>query len=579
MNLLEEDYKYLSLHLHTIKSVGDSILKIDDYIEKAKEMNLNSLCVTNHGTMSDSFEFYKKCKNNNIKPIIGCEVYITNDRLEKERGYDHLVLIAINNKGFQNLLAIHNDAQVNGFYYKPRTDVSVLEKHGEGIIALSACVGGTLPKMILKSLEESLSDPEFNEEEHTNRMLEYISLYKSIFHEFYLEIQPGKFASQIAVNEALIELANETNTKLVVTNDVHYLNAEDYLAHNIHVCAGQKKEATEDILYPDKCYYVMDTQEIVKALNPFIEETIILNAISSIKQIEDAVEDYDIIPKDIYMPDFNVPKGHTEDSFLEEECFHELNVLTHKIDDMAEYTERLIYELDVIRKLRFSGYFLTVQDYVMWSKENDIQVGPGRGSICGSLVAYLLKITKVDPIRYDLLFERFLSEHRPGVPDIDLDFDAKKRDLVFAYVVNKYGKDHCALVSTFSERKAKAALKDTGRAYGIPREVYEAAAALVPNVYYTDDEDGNTEKLTDLSIEDTMDVVPEFNQYYTDYPEWIESAIKLSNIPKATSVHAAGTIISPVSLGTIIPLIKSKNEGLNATALNLKDAEMAGLTC
>lgn len=362
------DFKYLSLHVHSIKSVGDAILKIDDYIKKAIAYDLKSLCLTNHGTMSDSFEFYKKCKSNDIKPIIGCEVYITNDRLEKtERSYDHLVLIAINKIGFQNLLAIHNDAQVNGFYYKPRTDVSVLEKHGEGIIALSACVGGTLPKMILKSLEESLSDPEFNEEEHTNRMLEYISLYKSIFHEFYLEIQPGKFANQIAINEALVELANETNTKLIITNDVHYLNAEDYLPHNIHVCAGQKKEATDDILYPDKCYYVMSTKEIIDSLLPFIDRKIIDTALSNIQDIENMVEDYDIIPKDIYMPDFIVPEGHTEDTFLEEECFVELNVLTHKIDDMAEYTERLLYELDVIRKLRFSGYFLTVQDYVMLS--------------------------------------------------------------------------------------------------------------------------------------------------------------------------------------------------------------------
>lgn len=579
MDLLRKHYKYFSLHVHTIKSIGDSILKIDDYIDKAQRLGLNQLCITNHGTMSDVFEFYRKAKKKDIKPIIGCEVYITNDRTEKIRAYDHLVLIAINKKGFENLLAIHNDAQVNGFYYKPRTDVSVLEQHGEGIIALSACVGGTLPKMILDALHQSETNPEFDEEEHTSRMLEYINLYKRIFHEFYLEIQPGNFAEQIAINEAMIELANTTDTKLVVTNDVHYLNAEDYIAHNIHVCAGQKKEADADgsILYPDRCYYMMDTQDVVNHLTPFIDKSIIYDAISNAINIADQVEDYDIIPDKIYMPDFKVPEGHDEDSFLEEECFNTLNFMAYRLDDIAEYTERLIYELDVIKKLRFSGYFLTVQDYVMWSKYNKIQVGPGRGSVCGSLVAYLTGITKVDPVKYGLLFERFLSEHRPSPPDVDLDFDAKKRDLVFNYVVNKYGKDHCALVSTFSERKAKAALKDTGRAYGIDREVYEAAAALVPTVYYNDNEDGDTEKMTDLSIDDTIKIVPEFIEYCTQYPDWIDAAIKLSNIPKATSVHAAGTIISPVSLNSIIPLVKSKNEDLLATALNLKDAESSGL--
>lgn len=582
MDLLKEHYKYFSMHVHTNKSINDSIIKIDDYINKAKTLGLKYLAITNHGTMSDVFEFYSKCKKNDITPIIGCEVYVATDRLEKERKYDHLVLIAINKKGFENLLYIHNDAQVNGFYYKPRTDINVLREHGEGIVALSACVGGTLPRMILEAIQLSESENEdeevdFNEEEHTNKMLEYIAEYKSIFHEFYLEIQPGNFAEQIAINEALIELSQETDTKLIVTNDVHYLNQEDYVSHNIHVCAGQKREVSDTLIYPDTCYYMMSTQDLVKHLNPFIEESIIHEAISNINAIAKQVEDYEIIPDKIYMPEYTVPEGFTEDSYLENYCFSELAIISNRIEDVSEYTERLIFELETIQKLGFSGYFLTVQDYVMWAKENRIPVGPGRGSVCGSLVAYLTGITKVDPVRYGLLFERFLSEHRPSPPDVDLDFDAKKRDLVFNYVVNKYGKDHCALVSTFSERKAKAALKDTGRAYGIDREIYEYVASLVPTVYYSDNEDGDTEKLTDLSIEDTLNIVPEFNQYYEQYPDWINSAIKLSNIPKATSVHAAGTIISPVSLNSVIPLVKSKNEDLLATALNLKDAESAGL--
>ena len=576
MDITKNFSNYISLHVHTIKSIGDSILKIDDYIEKAKEFNLKALSITNHGTMSDTFEFYNKCKKNDIKPIIGCEVYVTNDRTLSERGYDHLVLIAINKIGFENLLAIHNDAQVNGFYYKPRTDLSVLSTHGEGIIALSACVGGTLPQMILSSIARS-NEEDFDESQEIENMIEYIETYKSVFDEFYLEIQPGDFNDQIVVNDALIELSAATNTKLIVTNDVHYLNEEDYLAHNIHVCAGRKQEASDTIIYPDKCYYMMDNDTLINSFKSTIDKDIIIDAISNAYDIINVVEDYDLIPDQIYMPNFDVPTGYNETSYLELLCFNALDKITYRLDDPAEYTERLFYELDVINKLGFSGYFLTVEDYVTWAKENHIQVGPGRGSICGSLVAYLINITKVDPIKYNLLFERFLSEHRPGVPDIDMDFDAKKRDAVFNYVVNKYGKDHCALVSTFSERKAKAALKDTGRAYGIPREIYEYVASLVPTVYYTDDEDGNSEKLTDLSIRDTIDIVPEFQSYYDQYPDWINSAINLSNIPKATSVHAAGTIIAPISLNSLIPLVRSKNEGLLATALNLKDAEMAGL--
>lgn len=567
---------YFSLHLHTIKSINDSILRIDEYIKKAKKLNLNALSITNHGTMSDVFEFYSKCKKEGIKPIIGCEVYITQNRLELERAYDHLVLIAINKKGFENLLAIHNDAQINGFYYKPRTDLSVLRQHGEGIIALSACAGGTLPKMILNSVTNA-NEEDFDSDEATSNMINYIETYKSIFDEFYLEIQPGNFNEQIVINDALVELAEATDTKIVVTNDVHYLNKEDYIAHNIHVCAGQKREVSDDIIYPDKCYYVMTTDEIINSLSDTIDENIIYEALHNISVIADKVEDYDIVPNKIYMPKFECPLGYTEDTFLESICFENLERITYRLDDPAEYVERLYYELNTIRKLGFSGYFLTVRDYVTWSKNNGIPVGPGRGSVCGSLVAYLAEITKVDPVKYGLLFERFLSEHRPSPPDVDIDFDAKQRDAVFNYVLNKYGKDHCALVSTFSERKAKAAIKDTGRAYGIEREIYEHVASLIPSVYYTDNEDGDSEKLTDLSIPEAMEIVPELKGYYKKYPDWINAAINLTNIPKATSVHAAGTIISPVALGSVIPLVRSKNEDLLATALNLKDAEMAGL--
>lgn len=564
--------KYLSLHLHTIKSIGDSIVTIDRLINKAKEIGLNALSITNHGTMSDVFEFYSKCKKENIKPIIGCEVYVRKQSdEEKEKRYEHLVLIAKNQNGYKNLLKIHNYGQLTGFYYKPLVDDFILKAYGDDIIALSACVGGKIPKMILEATQ---CETEEESASLANNIVETINEYKSYFDEFYLEVQPGNFEEQRIVNQYLEYFAQATNTPMVVTNDVHYIDAEDYKTHNVHVCAEKKKDVTE-LVYPDKCYYVMTNEELYSAIN--LSTSTLDTCLSNIQHIVDQIEDYNIIPDKINMPLYNkLPLGFTEDTYLEKICFDKLNLISMHIQDPAEYTERLIYELDTIRKLNFSGYFLVVKDYIDEARSRDIEVGPGRGSVCGSLVAYLTEITKVDPIRFGLLFERFLSEHRTSPPDVDTDFASEGRDEIFNYVVDTYGKDNCALVSTFSLRKSKSALKDTGRVFGIDAEIYEYVAKLIPEVYYMDDEDGNTEKKTDLSIEESIEIVDELKEYADKYPEWFEAAIKLSNIPKATSVHAAGTLISPVPLGDYIPLIKSKHETINATALNLGDAETAG---
>lgn len=372
---------YFSLHTHTIKSIGDAILKIDDYIEKAKSLNLNALAITNHGTMSDVFEFYKKCKKENITPIIGCEVYVTYDEYDKN-SYDHLVLIAKNKKGFENLLMIHNDAQINGFYRRPRTNPSVLAEYGEGIIALSACVGGTIPKKVLDIYRTDAN----NEEEIENKYEELrntIEFFNNVFDDFYFELQPGEFEEQIMVNQALVDLAQEFNIKTIITNDVHYLNREDYIPHNVHVCASRKQEVSDNILYPDTCYYVMTNDEIRDSLKNFISEEVIEESLNNIYKVVEQIEDYDLIPDKIYMPHFDVPEGYNEDTYLEQICFDRLEEIKDKIDDIAEYTERLLYELSVIFKLGFSGYFLTVKDYVMWAKNQNIQVGPGRGSVCG----------------------------------------------------------------------------------------------------------------------------------------------------------------------------------------------------
>lgn len=563
---------YLSLHLHTIKSIGDSIVTIDKLIDKAKEYNLPALSVTNHGSMADVFEFYNKCKTNNIKPIIGCEIYVRKE--EGKRDYYHLVLIAKNKNGYKNLLKIHNYGHLQGFYYKPLVDQWVLEAYGEDIICLSACVGGEIPKLIL---EAEKSDDEKESQVFVDKIFNIINNYKKWFSEFYLEIQPGEFEEQKIVNKYLEWFANETNTPLIITNDVHYVDEKDYKTHNVHVCAERKNHDLTSLVYPDTCYYVMDNDTIRNSID--VSDTTFKECMNNIKHIVSIIEDYGIIPKDINMPLFDIPEGYTEDSYLEKICYDKLNSMIVTLRDPSEYAERLEMELNVIKKLKFSGYFLVVRDYILYAKSKGIEVGPGRGSVCGSLVAFICSLTVVDPIRFNLLFERFLSEYRTSPPDVDTDFESEGRDEVFNYVVNKYGKDKCALVSTFSLRKSRSAIKDTGRVYGIDKEIYEYVASLIPQVYYLDDEDGGTEKKTDLSIEDTIELVPEFKKYANKYPEWFESASNLSNIPKATSVHAAGTLISPVPLGEYIPLIRSKHDTIDATALNLEDAERAGLTC
>lgn len=570
---------YVSLHLHTIRSIGDSIVTIDKLIDKAKELNLSALSITNHGTMSDVFEFYSKCKDNNIKPIIGCEIYVkksidnNTDTNIKNKEYEHLVLIAKNKKGFKNLLQIHNYGQLEGFYYKPLVDEEILKAYGDNIIALSACVGGRIPQLILKAIKEQENNNLDNYNNLNKIIINTIDNYKSYFDDFYLELQPGDFDEQKIVNKELIKYSNLTNTPLIITNDVHYINKEDYLVHNVHVGANRKKEISK-LIYPDKCYYVMNNKELYEAIN--IDNNIFNSCLSNIQKIIEQIEDYDIIPNKINMPIYNkLPDNYTEEIYLEKLCFDKLEEISIKLKDPSEYCSRLLYELDVIKKLNFSGYFLVVRDYIKEAEKRNIEVGPGRGSIVASLTAYLLGITKVDPIKYNLLFERFLSEYRTSPPDIDVDFSAEERDQIFDYVVNTYGKEKCALVSTFGLRKSKSSLKDTGRIFNIDREIYEHVAKLIPEVYYTDDEDGNTEKKTDLSIEESIELVPELKDYYLKYPEWFNAAIKLSNIPKSTSVHAAGTLISPYNLNDYIPLIKSKHDSINATALNLQDAEMA----
>lgn len=562
----------IPLHAHTEKgSRGDSILKIDDYIKKAKEMGLKSIAITEHGDMSSIYNFYFNCVKNDIKPIIGCEVYEVNDINERasikksennDNMYYHLVLLSKSDLGFKNLLNITSLSNLEGFYYKPRVDKSILEGRCDGIVALSGCVGGRIPQIILKSIEDKTIYKECLKE-----AVEAIKAYKELFKDdFYLEIQPGNFKEQIFVNLALVQLSKITKTKLVVTNDIHYLNKEDYSIHDISVKLNRQLDIEKfpECIYPDSCYYLMDDDDLKSRLN-YIDkvslEDAILNTHIIANECNLKIEDKPIFPR---LTEINDSK-----SYFIEKLYESFNNKKDEFKDPCVYMDRLEYEIYTIDQLGFIDYFLIIDDILKFCSKSNIPYGPGRGSCAGSLVAYLLDITKVDPIKYDLMFERFLHVSRKAIPDIDLDISSEKRQMVFDYVINKYGNECCALVSTFGIRKARTAIRDSARVLGVDLDTADKIAKLIPTVFYGDE----GEKETDLSIKDSIEIVDELKNYYKEYPELFDCAMKLEDLTKSTSIHAAGTLISPIPLINTIPLRKPDNSSLNATSLELSDAE------
>ena len=551
--------KYYPLHVHTAGgSVGDSVLTIPEYIARAKEYGLDALAITDHGSLNAMYEFYDACKKAEIKPIIGMEAYVTDDNTVKDAEHKagssfHLVLLAKNEEGLRNLVSIHNNAAIDGFYYKPRTDWEHLQKWGKGIIALSACVAGEIPQAIL--------------ENDADKALNLIDFYKGVFDEFYLELQPGSFEEQKTVNEALIELAAETDTPLVITNDIHYLDKEDAVRHDYHVKLGRKsKKLDEQMIYPDSCYWFMNIEAIKE--NMSMDEYIVEEAINNAAHIAEVcnVE----VDDSLHMPQcVDLPEGVTEEEALYEICHERLEELIKDKDNAQVYIDRLEHELEVIKQKGFCGYFLIVADYIEWARSQGIPVGPGRGSAAGSLVTYLLNICQADPIQHGLMFERFLDPCRASIPDIDVDFGSSGRDRIFDYMVEHYGYEHCTIISTMMTRKTKGAIHDAARILGYEPKVGNEIAALIPDVYYGDD--GNQKK--DLDIKTSLEVVPELQKMQKAYPDIIKLAGELAGLPSAKGVHAAGVLVSPVDLTEGMPLIKPSREGILASALTLEDAE------
>ena len=550
---------YVPLHVHTSKnSVGDSILKLDKYIDKAKDLGLKSLSVTGHGSLADMYDFYFKCIENNIKPIIGCEIYLTPDMEDKTKDSKtyHMILLAKDNEGLKNLINIVSIASLDGFYKKPRVDLKYIKQHSTGLICTTACVGGMLPQLILENSDEI--------ESHIKELLDIFA------DDLYFEIQPGDFIDQVTVNNKLIELSDKYNIPLVVTNDIHYLNQDEYLIHDYHVRLGRKMTISDNLIYPDKVYYLMSYNELLDSMDMY-DNDIVKAAIENTNIIADKCN-VSVEIESLNLPEFICPEGYTPRTYIEHLCYERLEKIKYLIKDPSQYIDRMYYELDTLEELGFTSYMLIMWDIYRYAREENIMMGPGRGSVSGSVVAYLLQLVTIDPLKYGLLFERFTSIHRKGsIPDIDMDCPSEHREQMFKYVIDKYGLDHCAAVSTFTMRKAKSAIRDTCRLLEIDLKTADNIAKLIPTVYYLDD-DSEEDKLVDLSIEETLEHVPEFREYQNIYPELFDIAQKLEGLESSTSIHAAGTLITKDPVIESMPMIR-QNKELQATALELRACE------
>lgn len=526
--------KFCHLHVHSHYSLLDGLTKIDDLVEFAQEDGASAIALTDHGSMYGIIEFYKKCKKAGIKPIIGVEVYVApGSRFDKnfvrgEKNYYHLLLLAKNNAGYKNLLKLTSLANLEGYYYKPRVDWELLTKHHEGLIACSACLGGEVPRLILSGQSEKARQ----------RALDHAQLFGP--DNYYLELQdhPESPENQ-TVNKALIALAHELNLPLVATNDSHYYRKEDDQAQDILLCLQNKskKEDTNRMCMLGANYSLRPSKEMLEAFAHVPE------AISNTVKIADSCQ-VEIALGEIQLPYFEVPAGQTGQSYLRDLCLTGLQERYGQgyetIDEV--YRQRLDYELSVIDKMGWPSYFLIVADFVNWAKGQKIVVGPGRGSAAGSLVCYLIGITNLCPIKYDLLFERFLNPERISMPDIDLDFADARRGEVIAYVQKKYGEDHVAQIITFGTMAARAAIRDVGRVLDYPYDYCDKLAKLVPMF---------------TKLPEAIASVPELKELYKNEvaaKEILDYAQKLEGVARHASTHACGVLITKDPLSENVPV-------------------------
>ncbi|EFV21613.1 PHP domain-containing protein [Anaerostipes caccae] len=459
---------FTHLHVHTEYSLLDGSSKIKELVHHTKELGMDSIAITDHGVMYGVIDFYKAAKAEGIKPILGCEIYVTpGSRFEKEArqgssNYFHLVLLAENDRGYHNLMKIVSRGFTEGFYYKPRVDYEVLERYSEGLIALSACLGGEIPTYIREGDYEKAKET----------ALRFERIYGK--GNFFLELQDHGISEQTTVNSALIKMSKETGIELVATNDIHYTFAEDVEPHDILLCIQTgKKVADEDRMRYEGGQYYLKSPEEMERLFPYARQ-----AVENTGKIAERCN-VEIIFGEQKVPKFDVPEGDTSTSYLRKLC--EEGICRRYDDVTEELRERLEFELKTIENMGYVDYFLIVWDFIHYAKEHGIAVGPGRGSAAGSIVSYCLEITDIEPIKYQLLFERFLNPERVSMPDIDIDFCYERRQEVIDYVVEKYGKDKVVQIITFGTMAARAVIRDVGRVLDIPYAKVDGIAKMVPN--------------------------------------------------------------------------------------------------
>ena len=542
---------FTHLHLHTEYSLLDGAARIGDVIARAKELGMSSIAITDHGAMYGVVDFYRKAQDVGIKPIIGCEVYVApgdlTNKTKAMKEYAHLVLLAKDNEGYKNLMRLSSIAFTEGFYRKPRIDYDVLETHKDGLVCLSACLAGDIPRMIL-------SDNMAAADALAMRL-------RDIFGEdFYLELQDHHLPEQKSVNVALIDMGKRLGIPLVATNDVHYTKKEDAEAQDVLLCIQTRTcvEDTDRMKFGTNEFYLKSTDEMA-ALFQHVPE-----AISNTQVIADKCNVTMDFSK-THLPEFKVPDGASHAGYLRQICEEGLKQRYDKVTDKLK--ARLSHELDVIDKMGFTDYFLIVWDFIRFARQNGIAVGPGRGSAAGSLAAYVLRITDIDPIEYNLLFERFLNPERISMPDIDIDFCIERRQEVIDYVVEKYGADKVAQIITFGTLGAKQVIRDVARAMKIPLSDADRIAKMVPFALK-------------MTIEKAMDQNARLKAEYDTKPEikkLLDTARKLEGIPRHASTHAAGVVISKLPITEYVPLQINPRDGSVITQFPMNTLEGLGL--
>ena len=544
---------FTHLHVHTEYSLLDGSNKIQEYVNRVRELGMDSAAITDHGVMYGVIDFYRAARAAGINPILGCEVYVApGSRFDREIGsgddrYYHLVLLAENNQGYANLMKIVSKSFVEGFYYKPRVDLQLLEKYHEGLIALSACLAGEVARFLTRGMYEDAKAAALR--------------YQDIFGKgnFFLELQDHGIPEQQNVNQQLLKMHRETGIELVATNDVHYTLAEDAQPHDVLLClqTGKKLSDENRMRYDGGQYYVKSPEEMER-LFPYATE-----ALENTHKIAERchVEIEFGVTK---LPKFDVPEGYTSWEYLNELCFKGLEERYQPVTE--ELKERLNYELSTIKNMGYVDYFLIVWDFIRYARDHDIMVGPGRGSAAGSLVAYTLGITQLDPIRYDLLFERFLNPERVSMPDIDVDFCFERRQEVIDYVRRKYGDDCVVQIITFGTLAARGVIRDVGRVMDLPYAQVDTIAKMIPQEL-------------NITIDKALKMNPELKKTYEDQPEihdLIDTARRLEGLPRHTSMHAAGVVISQKDVSEYVPLSRAQ-DGSIVTQFTMTTLEELGL--